>query len=73
MVSQVVNVGKLFRESVRPLRVQPDAVQEYISRIVDHIGDNGPGIARFTEGRGRMTITEGDVIKFFSLMESRIV
>ena len=66
MGSEVVNIGKLFREAARPLRVQPLAVQEYISRVIDYIEDNVPCMVALAERDGRKTIYEGDVIKYLS-------
>jgi len=73
MVSEVVNVGKLFRTAARPFYVQPRAVQEYISRVVDHIEDNVFVIKRIAEGHGRKTIYEDDVIQFFSIVGHEVV
>jgi len=66
MVSEVVNVGKLFRMAARPFYVQPSAVQEYISRVIDYIEDNVPCMVALAERDGRKTIYEGDVIKYLS-------
>jgi len=73
MSSEVVNIGKLFRSAAKPLRVQPEAVQEYISRIVDHIGDSVPEMVVVAEKYGRKTIYEGDVIEYLSNIDSGVV
>ena len=67
----MINVGKIMRENTK-LRVSPSAVQEYLSRIVEHIEQNMPGIEKICIRKKRKTITDEDIIEFFSYIGSSI-
>ena len=60
-----------MRENTK-LRVSPSAVQEYLSRIVEHIEQNMPGIEKICIRKKRKTITDEDIIEFFSYIGSSI-
>ena len=67
----MINVGKIMRENTK-LRVSPSAVQEYLSRIVEHIEQNMPEIEKICIRKKRKTITDEDIIEFFSYIGSSI-
>jgi len=72
MSNCVVNVGRLMRENavidgIR-FRVSPDAVNEWVSRVVDRIIDFTPELCRIAKEDSRKTIMEQDVVAFFSIV-----
>lgn len=76
-MSNVVNINKLMHENAvlrkDRFKVRPDAVREYSSRVVDRIIDFTPGICEIAQKHNRKTVTEMDVIEFFSVYGSDVV
>ena len=83
MASQVINIGKMMkinaftekgkRNIKTRLRVSPDAIQEYISRVEDSIETNLPLISMVAKAHNRSTIFENDITDFFGLKSSNVV
>lgn len=71
-MSNAINVLKIFKENT-DFNVSRDAVTEYISRIIDGIGDNVPEIEKITIKHDRKTISEEDIIEFFSIVGKEVL
>lgn len=71
-----LNISKAFRAEAYikdpkdRFNVSPEAVNEYLDRILAGLEVNVPAIAKIAHDDGRKTILPRDVIQFFSYMES---
>lgn len=81
MTSQIVNVGPIMRTNsfiqiskrkTEKIRVSPEAVQEYIKRIQDHIEINMPLICEITRSHKRNTVFADDITEFFSYKKNSV-
>jgi len=72
-----IDVGKLMRENAIvngvKLRVSPDAVNEYASRLIDKIEDNMLFISELTLKDKRKTIRDKDIVRFFSVVGRDVI
>lgn len=68
----VVNVNKLMHEYCK-LKVSPDAVKEFSSRVVDKLHDIAPDLDKIAKKYDRKTVMENDVIELFGSIDMDVV
>ena len=71
--SNVLNIGKTVREYSGSFRVSPGAVHELVGRLDLWFELNTKELCRVTKSHGRSTVSESDVVEFFSLKKNEIL
>jgi len=67
----VINIKKMMHENTE-LKVSPKAIEEYSSRIIDHLETNTKLIEEIAKKHKRKTILERDVIELFNFIKNQI-
>ena len=68
--SNVCNIGNLLRAHSGKYRVSPSAVSEMVGRVELWFEMNTKAVCEVAKSHGRHTISEDDVVEFFSRVSS---
>ena len=71
--SNVLNIGKIVRANSGKYRVSPGAVHELVGRLDLWFELNTKELCRVTRSHNRHTVSEDDVVEFFSLKKNEIL